>query len=319
MRGALASVAGGALLGACSVEKVDEAHVGVGYTDGFIEGQKWDGVVQPGGSRTVVNDHVYRLPARQITYITGDTAQGADGPSLVITTEDRQQMVIDLTIRGFLNTREGPLKPFFLEICQKERRNPDTESLVKGCWENADDQGDIGWDLMLRETFGNPLLALAEDIGLGYTSESLRYENEVKDEFATEFAERFRSEQNRLVGADEPYFCGPRYDRNEDNLEADKFCPNLSVEISRIRYASGDLEAIPGQRELAQQQAALAVEQEAAAIAQQRVNAARATSEYVELTQAEAMKQCAANPSGCSLTIIVGDSGDIGVTANPGG
>ncbi len=276
------------VLGACAVEKVDEAHVGVGYTDGFIEGQKFDGVVPPGGSRTVGNDHVYQLPARQVTYIAG-SAEGADSGPLTLTAANGEKMNVELTVRFFLNTREETLKPFFLEICQKY-----------DCW------GDEGWVAMLRDTFGNPQQAVINDIGLNYNAEELRYNNEVKDSFASEFATTFVDSLGRLVGRDD-YFCGPGYKRNEDN------CPDLSVEVNSVTYASADLEGIREQQVLAQEQVELAVQEEASAAAQARVDAARATPQSIALMEAEAILACAQKPDGCNLTVINGDQ-QVGVS-----
>lgn len=287
----LALLAAVLLSAGCSVQKVDEAHVGVKYTDGPIEGKKWDGVVQPGGSHTVVNDHVYQLPARQVTYIAGSNADGekcaeCDRRALTLTAKGGERMDIELAVRFFLNTRSGTLKPFFLEICQKH-----------DCW------NDEGWTKMLNETFGNPMEAVVNDVGLNFEAEQLRYNNEVKDEFASTFATTFVESQKRLIGHGD-YFCGPGYDREDDES-----CPQLSVEVTGVVFHDPEREGIREAQELAVEQEQLAVQQEATAVAQQRVNQAKATDEYLALQQAEAMLACAENPQGCNLTVIVGDEG----------
>lgn len=292
------------LLGACSVEKVDEASVGVHYTDGPVEGQKFDHVVEPGGSSTVVNDHVYRLPARQVSYIAANdgTQNGADGPAIVITDQNGVGLSIDMTVRFFLNTREDVLKPFFLEQCQKF-----------DCWNGAIDtpgEGEAdGWGDMLNNVYGNTAVAVANDLALGYVAEELRYNNEVKDRFSSEFATAFVAEQERLIGRGD-YFCGPGYDREGDN------CPNLSVEITKITYVRPELEQVRENQQLAVEQTELAVQQEAAAAAEARVAAARATGQNIALMQAEAMLACAQNPNAgaCNLNIVVDDSGQVGVS-----
>lgn len=285
---------------ACTVEKVDEAHVGVKYTDGPIEGKKWDGVVEPGGSHTVANDHVYQLPARQVTYIAGSNSDGqqcaeCERPALTLTAKGGERMDIELAVRFFLNTRTTPLRPFFLEICQKHN-----------CW------SDDGWIRMLNETFGNPMEAVVNDVGLDFDAEQLRYDNKVKDEFAAAFASTFVESQKRLIGHGD-YFCGPGYDRKDKES-----CPGLSVEVTGVEFHNTEREGIREAQELSVKQAALASQQEATAVAQQRVNAAKATNQYLALQQAEAMLACAKNPQGCNLTVIVGDDGDVGVSVPTG-
>lgn len=277
--------------GACTQERVDEAHVGVRYTDGEIEGQKFDKVVAPGGAEWVFNDHVYKLPARQVTYISG-SQEGADAPPLVLTAKNGEKMNVELTVRFFLNSREEALKPFFLEICQKH-----------DCWE------DEGWITMLNETFGNPQQAVINDIGLDYDAEELRYNNAVKDDFADTFASTFVTSLGRLVGRDD-YFCGPGYDREDESS-----CPGLSVEVNSVTYANTDLEGFREAAEVAEGKVELSVQEEAAAAAQARVDAARATPEALALQEARAILLCAENPEGCSLSVTRIEGGnDVGVS-----
>lgn len=283
------------LVGACAHEKVDEAHVGVRYTDGPIEGRKWEKIVEPGGSEWVFNDHVYQLPARQVTYIA-DADEGADTGPLELTAKGGEAMHIELAVRFFLNTRAEAFRPFFLEICQKH-----------DCWT------DDGWVTLMNETFGNPMRAVVSDIGLEYDAEELRYDNGVRDDFAARFAERFVKGQERLIGRGD-YFCGPGYKRKES-----KSCPPLSVEVTSVRFADPERESIREKEELAIEQEDLAVQEEKTARARQKVNEAKATPEYLELQKAEAMVACAQNPQGCQLTVIVSSDGrtvDVTAAAN---
>lgn len=285
----------------CSVKRVDEAHVGVGYTQGPIEGEKFDGVIEPGGSRTVFDDKVYKLPARQITYIAGNKANGercdeCDRGSFQFTAKGGVQMNLDLATRSFLNRREAALKPFFLEICQKH-----------DCWT------DEGWVKMLNETFGNPLEAVVKDVGLEFDAEQLRYNNETKDAFARRIGEEFVESQDRLIGRGD-YFCGPGYRFKETNKKADGFCPDPSVEVTSISFANPDREQVHEREELAKAQEALAQQELKTAQAQQATNAAKATPQNLDLMERQAMLDCARNPE-CQLTIIVGASGEVTVPA----
>lgn len=285
------------VLGACSVKKVDEAHVGIKYTDGPIEGRRWDGIVEPGGSHTVVNDHVYQLPARQVTYIVGsdggERCAECDAPALWLTAADGEAMEVELAVRFFLNTREEALRPFFLEICQKH-----------DCWT------DEGWIRMLNETFGNPMQAVVSDLGLEFDADDLRYNNGTRDDFAQQFGERFVESLERLVGRGD-YFCGPGYNRNEDD------CPALSVEVTGVKFRNAEREGIREAEELAAREEALAQQEERTAQAQARVDEAQATDAHIRLAEVEAMLACAGNPE-CQLTVIVGADGNLDVSVPTG-
>lgn len=286
----------------CSVKKVDEAHVGVRYTDGPIDGKKFDHVVQPGGSETVFNDHVYELPARQVTYILGSKPDGSkcdecDAPTLRFTAKGGVDMNLDLADRFFLNSRTNALKPFFLEQCQKF-----------DCWT------DKGWVKMLDNVFGNPMKAVVKDIGLDFDPESLRYNAGTRDQFARKFATEFRKAQARLVGGSGRYFCGPGYDRKTTNKHAKSYCPELSVEVTGVTFADPEREAVHGKEQLSKAQEQLAGQQLATAKAQQAVNSAQATSQNLALMERQAMLECAKR-AGCQLTIVVGANGQVTIPA----
>jgi hypothetical protein len=290
------------LAGACSNKKVDESHVGVRYNDGFLEGKSFEKTVDPGGSEWVYNDHVYELPTRQITWQTGD-CDGCDAASLLITTKDKVQLIIDVAIRGTLNTSDGKLETFFNDICNKSRTRGD--ETVTGCWENADEEGQLGWDLMLIETFGNPQTAVANDIGATFVSADLRYNPETKDSFAKTFGKEFSSAQQRLVG-DGGYFCQPGFKRNKDK------CKELTVEVTRVIYSDPDLETVQTKMQLAIEQEKLAAQELNTALAQQATNRAKATTQNLALMEKEAMMACA-NRDGCTMSFIVGGEPEVSV------
>lgn len=291
------------LVGACSNKKVDESHIGVRYNDGWIEGKSYDKLVEPGGSEWVYNDSVHELPTRQITWQTG-TCEGCDGPSLQITAQGGEIMNVDLAIRGFLNTgNDDKLETFFNDICNKTRTVGD--KTVTGCWEDAGSEGQLGWDFMLKETFGNPLVAVANDVGLDYEAAQLRYNNETKDTFSTSFATAFKTSQKKLIGEGD-YFCGPGYKRSSNE------CPDLSVEVTAIHYANAELEGIKDLQALAVEQEKLAAQELKTALAQQATNKAKATSQNLALLEKEAMMACA-NRDGCTMSFIVGGEPDVSV------
>ena len=277
-------------------EKIDDSQLGAYYTDGPFEGRHFDHVMRSGSKAWVYNDHVYKLPARQITWISGPGHE-ADAEALTFQAKGGEEMSIELSTRLFLNDDNATFRKFFTSVCQKF-----------SCWEGSTGgkvKDQTGWNRMLRETIGNPEQAVVRDVGLRYDAEKLRYDPAVRAEFARQFADAFVDAQATTFGSSQ-FFCG---------ADPDNGCKPIVVRVTNIQFTNKDLEHVREQQKLAERQEALAVQQEAAAKAQQRVNVAKATPEYTALSQAQAMVECAKNPQGCNLTIIVGSDGKTTVPA----
>ena len=283
------------VMSACSNERVNEAEIGVHYTEGWIEGRHFETVLEPGDSQWVWNDNVYKLPARQVTWVSGPGWEdgNSDVPAITFTAQGGERLVMELSTRFFINTTlnddQEPFKTFFTSICQKY-----------DCWEGAigGTDPDDGWIRMLRDIVGNPQQAAANSLGLEFNAEELRYDNAVREEFADQFAEEFERLLSEEIGVAN-IFCGLGYERGEEA------CPPVSVKVTNVRFENEERESIREEQRLAEEQQELAVQQEEAARAQQRVNQAKATPEYRALAEADALKACATNPE-CRLTIIVG-------------
>lgn len=287
----------------CGQERVNEAEIGVYYTDGPLEGEHFDRVLDPGQSAFVVNDHVYRLPARQITWITGPGDE-ADAPALEFTAAGGESMVMELSTRLYLNTsmddNDEPFKTFFTGICQSF-----------DCWDGSIENSpgaDAGWNRMLKQLVGNPQRAAAIAVGLRYDAEQLRYDSAIQEEFADAFAEEFERLQADEVGVAN-IFCGPGYKRDGDN------CPAVGVKVTRVTFKDDDREGIREERQLAERRQALAVVEQQTAAAEQLVNATRVTPQYIADQQVQAAIACANNPDGCNLTIIL-NGDDVSTTVN---
>jgi hypothetical protein len=294
----VAIIGGFAALAQLHQEKIDDSQLGAYYTDGPLEGRHFDRVMKPGSKAWVVNDKVYKLPARQITWIAGAGTE-ADADPLTFQTKDGAEMKVELSTRLFLNDDNATFRKFFTAVCQKFE-----------CWKGSTGghvKDQTGWNRMLRETVGNPQAAVIRDIGLKYDSEELRYDTRVRAAFASQFADDFSAAQASQFGSSQ-FFCG-------DDPAGD--CKPITVKVTNIQYTNNDLEHVREQRQVAERQEQLAVEQEKAAKAQQRVNAAKATTEYERLTKAQAMLKCA-ETQGCSLTFIVGNEGSVPVAVTSG-
>jgi hypothetical protein len=269
--------------------RVNEGEIGIRYTEGMFEGKHFDEVVAPGESTWVVNDVVYKLPARQITYLSSSSAYGADAPALEFSASG-EPMTMALSTRFYLNTDDQVIRQFFDKLCRKY-----------DCWDGAlsgkGGQKD-GWADMLNDVVGTPQRRVATQLGLGQVGEDLRYNTETQEAFADQFAERFARELRDEVGIAD-VFCGSPV--TKENPE----CSPISVSLTGITFANPDRENVRALEILADEQVALAARQEAAAVAQQRVNQAKATQEYETLQRATAMLECAKRPE-CTLTFIVG-------------
>lgn len=279
----------------CTVERVNESQIGIVYTHGPIEGDRFLKVLPPGSSQTVIDDEVYRLPARQITFVTGNDDKDPNLPcpecdrrAIRFTAKGGVSMLLDLTTRSFLNYRTNAMKPFFNEICQKH-----------DCWT------DKGWVVMLNQTFGKPLEDVVKDVGLTYDPEKLRYDAETKTAFAKQVAREFVGYQKRVLSRGD-FFCGQGYDADEKDPKAESYCPDIASSVTDVVFADPKRESVHEREQLSKSEQALAKQELETAKAQQAVNAAKATPENLELIKAEAMRKCAENPGGCQLTVIIG-------------
>jgi hypothetical protein len=288
-------------LGACTQKRVNDSEIGVRYGHGPIEGDHFEKVVEPGGMEWVGDDEVLKLPARQITWTTG---AGGDADALTFKVKGGETMVMELSTRFYLNTtlddEDEPFKTFFNSVCRKY-----------DCWDGAigGTSPDDGWVQMLNDIVGNPQRSAGTRVGLAFDADELRYNIEVADDFADQFAEEFERLLAEEVGVGE-IFCGPGYERGEND------CPAVAVNVTKVEFHNEEREGIREAQRLAEEQEGLAVQEEATARAQQRVNEVRATPEFRALAEARAMEACSANPE-CSFTVVLTENPeDVTVPAN---
>lgn len=291
------------ILGAGCATQVGQDKVGIHYTQGPIEGDHCENIVEPGHGETVIDDIIVMIPANLRSYIVSNDENVGDragGDALVFPTKGTEneprgpEVSVELEARFFVNTRsKGVACAFYLDVCKK-----------------YDCDTDSGWDKMLDENFRVPMQTVVNEIGPQFDAEKLQVDPATKDRFADQFGEEFASNLKRLLGRDD-FFCGSGYRRSVDDEKNPHYCPPVSLNLTSVRYTSEDLRGIPDQRRLAEEQVDLAEQQRAAAQAQQSVLEKQVTPQYVEDKRLDAMLACARNenPGACVLVMTSGDGG----------
>jgi hypothetical protein len=95
------------VLAGCSYATPDTSSIGVSYTGGAIDSQRFDKCVQP-GSKEVADSggEVYYYPVGTRTW-DFSTRPGADSPPILVSTKNNQELVVSGTITFTLDTNCG--------------------------------------------------------------------------------------------------------------------------------------------------------------------------------------------------------------------
>jgi hypothetical protein len=271
--------------------------VGLHYTGGPIEGQKFVGIVEPGSGQRFLGllDKLVLLPVTQRDYVAS-TAGDADGGPIIAPAKGGVQMRFEVSAYFTLNTSPDVVRRFYERVCIKF-----------GC------TSDDGWDRMLANNFRKPIEQAIQQSIRTYSVDELYAgvaraggEKEVgsllvrvQDEIAKDLKENI----NSILGGD--YFCGPTFDRERPNG-----CPDFQFQI---------VEAVPTSDKVIDAFAENAASQQRVITAQNNADAKVAEAEgqrrsqqalaglytdpaYVAYLQALAMQECAKN-SNCTLVI----------------
>lgn len=290
-------------------------HIGLHYSGGPIEGQKFEGVVPPGsGARFLgIADSLVLLPVTQRDY-TASNYEGADGGPIIAPARGGVEMQFEVAAYFTLNTGDQVVRQFYERVCVK-----------------FDCTSDEGWDEMLRINFRGPIeQAIQQSIRQftvdelyagqatqgasdGSGDEAVTVLEQVQDAIANDLKENI----NTVLGG--AYFCGPTFDRSEPDV-----CPDFEFQItsatptsdavrdSFARNAASLQDVVTAQN---QAQAAVA-EAEGQRQAQEALNNLYSDPNYIAYLRALAVQACAANAN-CTLVITDGDAGAVNV--NTGG
>lgn len=284
--------------------------VGLHYTGGPIDGQKFAGIIDPGSGTKFLGlrDKLVKLPITQRDYVASEE-EGADGPPILAPAKGGVEMQFEVATYFSLNTSDEVVRRFYERICVK-----------------FDCTSSDGWNEMLRVNFRKPIeqaiqqaarqhtvneLYAGEAVVAGGEAEATALLVTIQEDLARELKENI----NDALGGD--YFCGPSFDRSKPDE-----CPDFQFQITKVQPTK-DAVIDAFSENAASAQGVITAEnnaQAAVAEAQGQKEAADtlagifAVPGYVEYLNALALQACAANGN-CT---IVATPGGTGVNVNTG-
>jgi hypothetical protein len=283
--------------------------IGLHYSGGPIEGQKFQKIIEPGSGNRFLGlaDKLVLLPVTQRDY-TASSDDGSDGGPIVAPARGGVEMQFEVGAYFTLNTSPDVVRRFYERVCIKF-----------GC------TSDDGWDEMLKTNFRRPieqaiqqsireftvneLYAGSADGAVETEDQATAILEQVQDQVAADLKENI----NRVLGGD--YFCGPTFDRSEPDD-----CPDFEFQITSAIPTSETVRAAFAENAASQQKvvtaqnnaAAAEAEAQGQARAQAALNGLYTDPGYIAYLNALALQECAKN-SNC--TIVAGADG-VNVNAN---
>ena len=285
--------------------------LGLHYTGGPVEGQKFVKIIEPGSGQQFLGlqDNLVLLPVTQRDYITG-TSGDVDGPPIVAPAKGGVEMQFEISAYFTLNTSPQVVRRFYERVCIKF-----------GC------TNEPGWDRMLLNNFRKPIEQAVQQSIRGYTVDEL-YAGEAREatteeqvvsllvRVQDEIASDLKDNINRILGGD--YFCGPTFDRENPDE-----CPDFQFQIVKAVPTNQSVIDSFAENAASQQRVITAQNQASAEVAaaegQRRAQEALAgiytDPAYVAYLQALATQECAKNNN---CTLVVTPQG-VNVNVNSGG
>lgn len=298
--------------GAWKATPVDQ--LGLHYTGGPFEGQKFVGIIEPGSGNRFLGllDKLILLPVTQRDY-TASSDDGSDGPPIIAPARGGVEMQFEVGAYFTLNTSSDVIRRFYERVCVKF-----------GC------DSESGWDEMLRINFRRPieqaiqqsireftvneLYAGKPEAGASTEEEATAILVRVQDQIAADLKENI----NTILGGD--YFCGPTFDRTNSDV-----CPDFEFQITSAVPTSQSVRDAFAENAASQQAvvtaenlaAAEVAKAEGQAQAQAALNNLYADPNYIAYLNALALQECASN-SNCTLVVSPGGT-NVNVTPRPTG
>lgn len=315
LRAVVAALVAAVALAACGSTKADE--IGLHYNGGPIEGESFEGIVDPGSGQQFIGpgDRIVTLPLTTRTYEAcadvRDGDDGCDGPPIVVPAGGGGELAISIAVSFKVNTSADVLRAFYENVCRKF-----------GC----EDDGN-GWDEMLRVNFRGPIENALRDSVIEFSVDEL-YAGLADGENASATSTLSALEDALAAGLKEninafaggQFFCGPSFNRAEPDV-----CPDFEFLITDVVPADDGLRGAYNEAAAAEQRITTAERNAEAEVAAARgeEEAARILSAlamipgYIDLLRAQAMEACASNPE---CTLVVTDAGtDVNVNAGSSG
>jgi regulator of protease activity HflC (stomatin/prohibitin superfamily) len=286
--------------------------LGLHYTGGPIEGQKFVKIVEPGSGQQFLGlqDDLVLLPVTQRDYIAG-SSENVDGPPIVAPAKGGVEMQFEISAYFTLNTSPDVVRRFYERVYIK-----------------FDCTNDAGWDRMLENNFRKPIEQAVQQSIRGYTVDEL-YAGEAREatteedvtsllvQVQNEIASDLKDNINNILGGD--YFCGPTFEREHPDD-----CPDFQFQIVKAVPTNESVIQSFAENAASQQQVITAQNRAAAEVAeaegQRRAQEALAgiytDPAYVAYLQALATQECAKN-SNCTLVVTPGST-NVNVSPNRG-
>lgn len=304
--------------------------VGLHYTGGPIDGNKFDGVLEPGSGAKFLGllDHLHTIPVNQRNYIISKAVnegdrEGAD--QIVVPAKGGVDFSFEAAVYFKINTATDNIKSGRFKHGGTARQFYETFCTKPGY---SCDDNSKGWDRMLNDLIRNPLEAAMRQKVFDYTPDELfanRIGTASGDQDAIlkiqkDIATSLKDIINNALGGD--FFCGPTFDRNQPNV-----CPDIQFIIKSatptddgVRTSYAEQQASQNRIVTAENNAqAKKAEAEGNRLAAEAGKAAYGDPNYLDYLRAQAMADCAKNTN-CTLVITNGGSGtNVNVGSKPGG
>lgn len=279
--------------------------IGLHYSGGPIEGQKFREVIEPGSGQRFLglSDKLVLLPITQRDYIVSLNAEEGDRlrpDAIKAPAKGGVEMQFEVSAYFTLNTEPQTVRRFYERICVKFHCETDS-----------------GWDQMINNNFRKPIEQAIQQSIRRYTVNEL-YAGEVgegssgtTDEEAEsllvtiqgEIATDLKENINEILGGQ--YFCGPTFDRARPSE-----CPDFEFQIvsatptsEAVRNAFAENAASRQEKVTAQNRADAAVaEAEGKRQAQEALQGIYTDPNYIAYLNALALQDCA-NNANCTLVV----------------
>lgn len=215
------------LLGACASVSTDSDKAAVAYTDGPMEGVKFDKVVGPGSGLVWLGlgDKSYQYPTTTRTYIVSDDpAEGERAFADVIEATTKDGGTIDWEVAVYFKLNLTLLRDFHENIGKKY-----------SAW------NDDGWSLMLEETLRQQLENALQTSSRKYTVDQYKKDPDVLRAVNSEIAKDLKDNVNEVLGND--YFCGPTFNALVTDKPTDTNCPDFEVVVKKPNFETSTDEA----------------------------------------------------------------------------
>lgn len=275
--------------------------VGLHYTGGPIEGQKFSGIYNPGTGKRFIGlaDKMVLLPVTQRDYIVSlDPDQGDKKKPDSIKAPARGGVEMQFEIAAYfkLNTSPQVVRKFYENICVK-----------------FDCTSTKGWDLMLNNNFRKPIeQAIQEQVRQHTVAELYAGDGDVGADpsnpakpvitrIQEEIAKQLKLNINEVLG--DNYFCGPTFNRSTPNV-----CPDFQFQIISATPTSDAVRSSFSQNAASQQKVITAKNNANAQVAeaegkrrsQEALQGLYKDPAYIAYLRAQAMQTCAVN-SRCTM------------------